>query len=106
VAILVLLALVVRRRRPAAADEPSTPDIRVRAPPTEDGPTGESAEGHLLFVPTTHGYELVERAGDVPPVLSELDGQRLGLDGRFVVTKIVESPLPADRRECAYLERA
>ena len=62
-------------------------------------------DGHLLFVPTTTGYRLIERAGAAPPVRGELDGEELGLEGRFRVSKIVASPLPSDERDCAYLER-
>jgi hypothetical protein len=59
------------------------------------------AEGHLIFVWKTSGYELRERDGDVPPVGAEVqeDGETLH------VTKIAPSPLPGDRRQCAYLAR-
>ena len=63
-------------------------------------------DGHLLFVPTSRGYTLLECPGEAPPVRRELDGAELGLQGRFRVLKIVASPLPSDERECAYLERA
>jgi hypothetical protein len=57
------------------------------------------AEGHLLFVWKTSGYELVERAGEPPARDSEVD-----LDGEALrVTKIAPSPLPGDDRACAYL---
>jgi hypothetical protein len=54
---------------------------------------------YLLFVWRPSGYELVEEAGDVPAVGSEVerDGQQLR------VTKVGPSPLPADRRLCAYV---
>jgi hypothetical protein len=53
----------------------------------------------LLFVWKASGYELVEQTGDPPAVGSEveLDGERLA------VTKVAPSPLPGDRRLCAYL---
>jgi hypothetical protein len=59
------------------------------------------ADGHLIFVWKTSGYELQERDGDVPAVGSEVqeDGETLR------VTKIAPSPLPGDRRQCAYLVR-
>ena len=60
-----------------------------------------SAEpSHCLFVSKPTGYELVDREGVPPPVGSivELDGQ-----GRWVVNRISQSPLPQDRRPCAYL---
>jgi hypothetical protein len=59
------------------------------------------ADGHLLFVWKTSGYELREQDGDAPAVGAEVeqDGQVL------VVTKVALSPLPADSRLCAYLGR-
>jgi hypothetical protein len=58
--------------------------------------------GHLLFVPTYQGYLLLQRSGTAPPVgdileLPESPGARL------VVAKLALSPLPQDRRVCAYL---
>jgi len=59
------------------------------------------ADGHLLFVWKTSGYELREQDGDVPGVGADVehDGQTL------VVTKVGPSPLPGDTRLCAYLGR-
>ena len=55
--------------------------------------------GHLVFVWSPAGYTLAERPGDVPEVGAEVeDGDR-----RFRVAKIAPSPLPGDRRPCAYL---
>ena len=57
------------------------------------------SEGHVLFVWKTSGYELVEREGAAPAVGSEVE-----LDGAELrVTKVAPSPLPGDRRTCAYL---
>jgi hypothetical protein len=55
--------------------------------------------GHLLFVWKPTGYELVEQDGDAPAIGAavELDGQQLR------VIKLGPSPLPGDRRSCAYL---
>jgi len=60
------------------------------------------ADGHLLFVWKPSGYELREAEGDVPAIGAEVeqDGQMLR------VTKVAPSPLPGDRRPCAYLMRA
>ena len=54
---------------------------------------------HLLFVWKPSGYELVEQDGDAPTVGAEVefDGQRLR------VIKLAPSPLPGDKRACAYL---
>lgn len=59
------------------------------------------ADAHLLFVWKPSGYELHEGAGDVPAVGTEVeqDGERLR------VTKVAPSPLPGDKRACAYLVR-
>jgi hypothetical protein len=63
----------------------------------------ERNDGHgpkyLLFVWKPSGYELVERDGEPPAVGSAVD---LG-DRSEHVTKIGPSPLPGDRRPCAYL---
>jgi len=60
------------------------------------------ADGHLLFVWKPTGYELREQDGDVPGVGAEVEQ-----DGTtFRVTKVAPSPLPGDRRPCAYLGRA
>jgi hypothetical protein len=59
------------------------------------------ADGHVLFVSKPTGYELVEREGEPPAVgsLVDLDGQ-----GRWFVSRVSPSPLPQDRRPCAYLQ--
>jgi hypothetical protein len=58
-------------------------------------------DGHVLFVSKPTGYELVSRDGDPPAIGAEVqfDDQ----DGRWFVTRIGPSPLPADKRRCAYL---
>jgi hypothetical protein len=59
------------------------------------------ADGHLLFVWKTSGYELREAGGDVPAVGSEIEA-----DGKtLLVTKVGPSPLPHDKRLCAYVGR-
>lgn len=54
---------------------------------------------YLLFVSSTKGYELRERDGELPAVGSEVEEGDL----RFRVSKHAPSPLPGDRRRCAYL---
>jgi len=57
------------------------------------------ADGHLLFVWKPSGYELVEQDGEPPAVGSEVE-----LEGTTLhVTKLAPSPLPGDKRACAYL---
>ena len=59
------------------------------------------AEVHLLFVWKQSGYELREGEGDVPAVGAEVEQ-----DGTTLrVTKVAPSPLPGDKRQCAYLSR-
>lgn len=59
-----------------------------------------SEHSYCLFISKPTGYELMNREGDPPPVGStvEIEGQ-----GRWVVNRISASPLPQDRRRCAYL---
>jgi hypothetical protein len=71
-------------------------------PPPERGPP---ARRHLALVPTDDGYTLVELEGDPPRVGTRLSGSDLSVRGRFTVSKVGPSPLPADDRRCAYLER-
>lgn len=54
---------------------------------------------YLLFVWSTKGYELRERDGEPPAVGSEIEEG----EHRFRVSKHAPSPLPGDRRRCAYL---
>lgn len=55
--------------------------------------------GHLVFVWSPSGYRLEERQGDPPtPGTVVEEGE-----GRFRVSRIAPSPLPDDRRRCAYL---
>jgi chromosome segregation ATPase len=59
--------------------------------------------GFVAFVPTSDGYRLRPLDGAVPAV-----GDVLSLEdaaGPLRVTRIARSPLPLDRRACAYLAR-
>jgi len=74
---------------PEATVEPETPR--------------EHIGGHVLFVASTAGYRLLDRDG-VPPAR----GDALVLDGAgavAVVLRLGPSPLPGDRRRCAFVER-
>ena len=57
---------------------------------------------HLVFVPVEGVYALAERSGPAPEIgtAEEVDGVS------FRVSRIGPSPLPADRRRCAFLEVA
>jgi hypothetical protein len=53
---------------------------------------------HLLFVWTPKGYELQEREGELPAVGSQVEQDSKTLRN----PKIAPSPLPGDKRLCAY----
>jgi hypothetical protein len=60
-----------------------------------------AVEGWVAFLPSPDGYRLAEREGRPPGrgAVVQLD------DGAFLVLRLGPSPLPGDRRRCAYLER-
>ena len=58
----------------------------------------QSSEGHLLFVWSAAGWTLQERPGDVPGVGSTVEEGEIVLK----ISKVGPSPLPGDRRRCAY----
>jgi hypothetical protein len=58
----------------------------------------EDSAGHLLFVWSPAGWTLQERPGEAPAVGATVeDGETL-----LQVSKVGPSPLPGDRRLCAY----
>lgn len=66
-----------------------------------EGESGQNGAGarYLLFVGSTQGYTLHEREGELPPVGGVVEeGEQ-----RYRVNKHAPSPLPGDRRRCAYL---
>ena len=66
----------------------------------ENGHRGQHE--HLLFVGSPSGWTLKLREGDVPAVGATVeDGETL-----LRVSKIGPSPLPGDRRPCAYTQPA
>lgn len=57
------------------------------------------SQQYLLFVWRTSGYELIQQEGEPPGI-----GAQVEVDGQLLeVTKVAPSPLPGDRRVCAYL---
>ena len=92
-----------RDRKRATASDGAT---GAPAPEGESGaprPAATPGAGHLLFVPFSDRYVLVEREGDAPP-----PGEEVALPDvnelRFRVSRLGRSPLPGDHRRCAYLE--
>ncbi|HWH06900.1 MAG TPA: hypothetical protein VNT23_10775 [Gaiellaceae bacterium] len=58
--------------------------------------------GYLLFVWSPSGWTLQEREGDAPAV-----GETVEADGKTLrISKLAPSPLPGDRRRCAYTQLA
>lgn len=66
----------------------------------ENGHHGHAA--YVLFVWSPSGWTLHERDGDVPAVGATVE------DGETIlrVSKVGPSPLPGDRRPCAYTQLA
>ena len=61
---------------------------------------GHRDRTYLAFLWKPSGYELREAPGDPPAV-----GSQVEQDGRpMQVIKVGPSPLPGDRRPCAYLQ--
>jgi hypothetical protein len=76
---------------------PASPPARVEAAAP---PELAATERHVLFVASPSGYRLVEREGAAPGRGSEVD-----VDGRrYRSVRVGPSPLPGDRRRCAFLE--
>lgn len=60
-----------------------------------------SVDGWVAFAGSAEGYRLVEREGAAPG-----RGERVEVEGTpFRVLRLGPSPLPGDRRRCAFLER-
>ena len=87
---------------PAAAAQASWSKQRPEGSPEGEGQARPDL-GHLLFVPTYQGYLLLQRSGSAPTL-----GEVLELPDtpgvRLVVAKLALSPLPQDKRVCAYLD--
>lgn len=67
-----------------------------------DGRDGD-ADTHILFIWHSSGYQLLSRDGAVPQAGAEISLSDQG-GGRYLVSKVGPSPLPGDRRRCAFLE--
>ncbi len=92
----------VEQREQAVAERELALDEREISLPPADAPSapGEGARIELVFVPSDR-YRLVEIE-----VAALARGERFEHDGEeFVVSRTAPSPLPGDRRRCAYLVR-
>lgn len=85
-----------------APEQPPREEIVLQDHKVSFNPAVEpAADGWLAFVPSPDGYRLVEQEGD-PPARNEtveLEG------GTFRVLRLGPSPLPGDRRRCAFVEQ-
>jgi hypothetical protein len=86
----------------AVADTTPVPAPEPVAEPPQDAPaTARTAPGGwVAFTSHPHGYRLVELDGAAPTA-----GDTVELEGVLHrVVKVGPSPLPGDRRRCAYVE--
>jgi len=85
----------VPARAPAPTPAPPAPEPAAAVTPAP------AVHGHVLFVSASDGYRLLQRDGPPPDrgAVLELDG------GVFLVLRLGPSPLPGDRRRCAFLSR-
>ena len=60
----------------------------------------EAPKGHVLFIGGPLGYRLAERDGSSPSRGDELEWE----GARYRVLRLGASPLPGDRRRCAFLD--
>ena len=73
-----------------------------RTQPADSIATVTKESGYVVFAWSPTGYELTEREGLPPAVGEEVEeGERT-----LRVSKVGPSPLPGDRRRCAYLQPA
>jgi len=98
-------AAVERRERAVAAREERLTELEARLDETgsvrdSEGPSSTPRSTQLAFVPGPDYRILeVERPGLAPGDAFELEGEE------YVVARTGPSPLPGDRRRCAYLVR-
>ena len=63
-------------------------------------PAAAVAAPYLIFVPSPDGYGLLERNGSAPAAGATTDVEGVV----FLIVRLGPSPLPGDRRRCAFLE--
>jgi len=68
-----------------------------------EGDTSDERGEHVCLVSSPDGYELLDRPGVAPMAGTVVD---LGEGLRGEVVKVARSPLPNDKRSCAYLIQA
>ena len=65
-----------------------------------DGNGNQGSAGYVLFVWSPSGWTLEQREGEPPAIGATVEADEKTLR----VTKLGPSPLPGDRRPCAYTE--
>lgn len=86
---------------PVAVPEPKPDLVREFAFEQHDPDPEPVPDGWVALVSSPDGYQLLQRAGQPPDPGAALELE----DGSFVVLRLGPSPLPGDRRRCAYLEQ-
>jgi hypothetical protein len=90
---------------PAVPAAPPSPPEPVVVPTPEPVPVALEPAGptsYVAVVPSADGYALVDLNGLLPEAGSTLDLEEAGRP--FTVARVGRSPLPGDRRRCAFLE--
>ncbi len=99
-----LVARVAGMVRELPVDAPAPAgenDVLAAVPEPTAALSPPPAGGCVLFLAGPEGYRLLEREHEPP-----LPGERIEVDGAsFCVLRLGPSPLPGDRRRCAFLER-
>jgi len=87
---------------PAQVLQPVPEPVIELVPPPPPEPIAEPEPADmLLFVGDPTGYRLLEREGTPPECRAEVEVE----GASYVVLRVGPSPLPGDRRRCAFLER-
>jgi hypothetical protein len=93
-----LVDAVVEGKPAAPARDPAAERSREATEHVEPLPAAAAA-AWVAFVSSPHGYRLVDRPGPTPS-----QGDSVQVDGQALrVVRLGPSPLPGDRRRCAYL---
>jgi chromosome segregation ATPase len=72
------------------------------APAAREEADASSEDGFVCFLPSVTGYQLIHINGPMPDAGDAIDLNQ----ARYLVAKVGRSPLPFDRRRCAYLQAA
>lgn len=98
-----LIERVVELVDEVAGAPPPVPERAPERAPVLEAAVSEpvAALGWLAFVPSPQGYALVPQPGSLPAQGDSVELEDVG----YRVLRHAPSPLPGDRRRCAFLER-